>query len=204
MPPVTVPVPIATSYFQYDQQGVVFNMWYFGWFDDAMTQFLGEVGYPYTAMNADGLDVQLVHTEAHWRDAVRYGEQVVIDVATERIGSTSFTLSFSVRVGEQVRSAGRPSTWWSAPTARASGRYRPSSGLGWNPRSPRGTFDSGADDHRRGAAGGVATAWTRFCPRTSGPAACPGGSTPSRPTTSGGSPNCWTGSAGIPARHPGS
>ena len=37
MPPVTVPVPIATSYFQYDQQGVVFNMWYFGWFDDAMT-----------------------------------------------------------------------------------------------------------------------------------------------------------------------
>ena len=107
MSPVTVPVPIATSYFQYDQQGVVFNMWYFGWFDDAMTQFLGEVGYPYTALNADGLDVQLVHTEADWRDAVRYGEQVVVDVATERIGSTSFTLSFGVRVGDQVRSTGR-------------------------------------------------------------------------------------------------
>ena len=85
VPVVTVPVPIATSYFQYDQQGVVFNMWYFGWFDDAMTQFLSEVGYSYTALNADGLDVQLVHTEADWRDAVRYGEQVVIDVATERI-----------------------------------------------------------------------------------------------------------------------
>jgi len=107
MPPVTVPVPIATSYFQYDQQGVVFNMWYFGWFDDAMTQFLSEVGYSYTALNADGLDVQLVHTEADWRDAVRYGEQVVIDVAAERIGSTSFTLSFGVRVGDQVRSTGR-------------------------------------------------------------------------------------------------
>ena len=64
MAAVTVPVPIATSYFQYDQQGVVFNMWYLGWFDDAMTQFLGEIGYPYTALNADGLDVQLVHTEA--------------------------------------------------------------------------------------------------------------------------------------------
>ena len=100
-------LPIDVRYLEADQQGVVFNMWYFGWFDDAMTQFLGEVGYPYTAMNADGLDVQLVHTEADWRDAVRYGEQVVIDVATERIGSTSFTLSFSVRVGDQVRSAGR-------------------------------------------------------------------------------------------------
>ena len=102
-----VTVPIATSYFQYDQQGVVFNMWYFGWFDDAMTQFFGELGYPYTAMNADGFDVQLVHTEADWRDAVRYGEQVAIDVTTERLGSTSFTLSFAVRVGGQLRSTGR-------------------------------------------------------------------------------------------------
>ncbi len=102
-----ITVPIATSYFQYDQQGVVFNMWYFGWFDDAMTQFFGELGYPYTAMNADGFDVQLVHTEADWRDAVRYGEQVAIDVTTERLGSTSFTLSFAVRVGGQLRSTGR-------------------------------------------------------------------------------------------------
>jgi acyl-CoA thioester hydrolase len=72
-----------------------------------MTQFLGEVGYPYAAMNADGFDVQLVHTEADWHGAVRYGEQVMIDVTTERVGSTSFTLSFSVRVGAQARSTGR-------------------------------------------------------------------------------------------------
>jgi acyl-CoA thioester hydrolase len=102
-----VTVPVATSYFQFDQQGVVFNMWYFGWFDDAMTLFLGEVGYPYTAMNADGFDVQLVHTEADWHGAVHYGEQVMIDVTTERVGSTSFTLSFAVRVGAQARSTGR-------------------------------------------------------------------------------------------------
>ncbi len=102
-----VTVPVCTSYFQFDQQGVVFNMWYFGWFDDAMTQFLGEAGYPYAAMNADGFDVQLAHTEADWHGAVRYGEQVVIDVTTERVGSTSFTLSFGVRVGAQTRSTGR-------------------------------------------------------------------------------------------------
>ena len=102
-----VPIDVHTSFFQFDQQGVVFNMWYFAWFDDAMTEFLGEIGYPYLAMNSDGLDVQLVHTEADWRDAVRYGDSVTVDVATERIGSTSFTLSFTVRVGTEPRATGR-------------------------------------------------------------------------------------------------
>jgi acyl-CoA thioester hydrolase len=102
-----VTMPVSTSYFQYDQQGVVFNMWYFGWFDDAMTQLFGAGGYPYTELIADGFDVQLVHTEADWRDAVRYGERAVVDVTTERVGATSFTLSFAVRVGAEVRSTGR-------------------------------------------------------------------------------------------------
>ncbi len=104
---MAVAVPVVPSYFQFDQQGVVFNMWYFAWFDEAMAQFLGEAGYPYQTMIADGLDVQLVHTEADWREGVRYGESVLIDVVTEKIGSTSFTLSFTVRVGSQPRSTGR-------------------------------------------------------------------------------------------------
>jgi acyl-CoA thioester hydrolase len=82
-------------------------MWYFAWFDEAMARFLGEAGYPYLTMIADGLDVQLVHTEADWREGVRYGESVTVDVVTDKIGSTSFTLSFTVRVGAQVRSTAR-------------------------------------------------------------------------------------------------
>jgi acyl-CoA thioester hydrolase len=104
---MAVVVPVSPSYFQFDQQGVVFNMWYFAWFDEAMARFLGEAGYPYLTMMADGLDVQLVHTEADWRAGVRYGESVTVDVATEHVGSTSFTLSFSVRAGAQVRATAR-------------------------------------------------------------------------------------------------
>jgi len=104
---VAVAIPVEPSYFQFDQQGVVFNMWYFAWFDEAMARFLGEAGYPYLTMIADGLDVQLVHTDADWREGVRYGESVTVDVVTDKIGSTSFTLSFTVRVGAQVRSTAR-------------------------------------------------------------------------------------------------
>ncbi len=39
---MAVAIPVEPSYFQFDQQGVVFNMWYFAWFDEAMARFLGE------------------------------------------------------------------------------------------------------------------------------------------------------------------
>lgn len=77
----------------------------------------------------------------------------------------------------------------SPPTSPSSAALLPTrSGITWTRWPGRGTWT-----------------WTRCCPRTSGgSAACPGGSTPSRPTTSDGSPNCWTRSAGVPAPPPGS
>ncbi len=95
--------PVAVPYFQIDQQGVVFNMWYLGWFDEAMTAYLAAIGKPYVTMIADGLDVQLVHTELDWAAGVRHGDDVVVEVATEKVGRTSFTLAFGViRNGAQV------------------------------------------------------------------------------------------------------
>jgi acyl-CoA thioester hydrolase len=29
--------PVVVPYYQVDQQGVVFNMWYLAWFDEAMS-----------------------------------------------------------------------------------------------------------------------------------------------------------------------
>jgi acyl-CoA thioester hydrolase len=89
--------PIQVPYYQIDQQGVAFNMWYLAWFDDAMTAFLSAVGYPYDAMISAGIDVQLVHTELDWNGSVRFGDPVQIEVAAQAVGTTSFTLAFTVR-----------------------------------------------------------------------------------------------------------
>lgn len=99
---MTFAVGQQVPYYQVDQQGVVFNMWYFAWFDDAMTAFLTAIGYPYPVLIADGLDVQLVHTEADWNDAVRYGDEPRVEVAATSVGTTSFALTFTVRRGVDV------------------------------------------------------------------------------------------------------
>lgn len=98
--------PIRVRYLEVDQQGVVFNMWYLAYFDDAMTAFLEAIGVPYEAMLESGLDAQLVHTSIDWRGGVGFGDDVGVAVRTERVGSSSFTLAFEVlRAGKSVVTA---------------------------------------------------------------------------------------------------
>ena len=95
-------------YFEADQQGVVFNMWYLGYFDEAMTLFLEEGGLPYQVMLDAGFDVQLVRSEIDWRSSLRWPDDACVEVGVETVGRTSFALGFTVRRqdGEMV-AAGR-------------------------------------------------------------------------------------------------
>jgi acyl-CoA thioester hydrolase len=94
-------------YFEADQQGVVFNMWYLGYFDEAMTQYLAEGGLPYDAMTGAGFDVQLVHSEIDWIAPLRWPNDVTIDVRLASRGTTSFSLTFDVDNGTEAVVRGR-------------------------------------------------------------------------------------------------
>ena len=91
--------PVDVRYLEIDQQGVVFNMWYLAYFDDAMTGFLEAGGLPYTALQEAGFDVQLVHTELDWQGSLRWGDRATVEVGLAGIGRTSFTLQFGVLAG---------------------------------------------------------------------------------------------------------
>ncbi len=99
--------PVDVRYLEVDAQGVVFNMWYLAYLDDAMTGFLAAGGLGYGEMTAAGFDVQLVHTELDWRGAAGFGDTLAVDVRTESIGRTSLTLGFTVRRDEQVLATAR-------------------------------------------------------------------------------------------------
>ncbi|MGH9136540.1 MAG: acyl-CoA thioesterase [Acidimicrobiales bacterium] len=97
--PFTYRAPVR--YYEVDQQGVVFNSWYLAYMDEAMTAFIQRDGTSYQQLLTSGVDFQLVHTELDWQDALRYGDVANVDVALARLGRTSFTVQFAVRVGER-------------------------------------------------------------------------------------------------------
>ena len=96
---MTFSFPVVPRYAEIDQQGVVFNAHYLVWFDEAFTGFLAHVGVPYPELIASGTDVQVVHTELDYAEPVRWGDDARVEVACERVGTTSFTLTFAVRRG---------------------------------------------------------------------------------------------------------
>ena len=94
-------------YLEVDQQAVVFNMWYLGYFDEAQADFLADGGLPYQEMLASGYDVQLVHSEIDWMSSLRWGDQARVEVSLVRLGQTSFTLRFEVYAGDAQVAVGQ-------------------------------------------------------------------------------------------------
>lgn len=93
-------LPITPRYAEVDQQGVVFNGHYLTWFDEACTGFLDHLDVTYPGLIASGYDIQVVHSEIDFTGPVRWRDSVRVEVGCERIGSTSFTLSFNVMRGK--------------------------------------------------------------------------------------------------------
>jgi acyl-CoA thioester hydrolase len=94
-------LPIVPRYAEVDQQGVVFNSHYLTWFDEACTAFLDHLDVTYPGLIAGGHDIQVVHSEVDFMGPVRWRDSVRVEVHCQRIGSTSFTLGFSVLRGDR-------------------------------------------------------------------------------------------------------
>ncbi|HEX4813524.1 MAG TPA: thioesterase family protein [Nonomuraea sp.] len=98
--------PFTPRFYEIDGQGVMFNMWYLGYVDEAMDGYLTHRGMPYAEWAELGLDVHLAHFEIDWRAPVRARDGFEVAVTTARIGKRSFTLDFAFRRGGEATATG--------------------------------------------------------------------------------------------------
>jgi len=95
--------PLHVRFFEVDSLGVVFNMWYLGWCDEAMSAFMESIGYGYAALRAQGLDAVLRKAELEWLDSLQAFQHAEVAVRVDRVGTTSFCLGYDI---ERVEAAG--------------------------------------------------------------------------------------------------
>ena len=89
-------------YAECDQQGVVFNAHYLLYADEASTAWCASTGTTYASLRERGLDMVVKASTLEWSSPARYGDVVDVDAACERVGATSFTVAYAVRVGERL------------------------------------------------------------------------------------------------------
>jgi acyl-CoA thioester hydrolase len=88
-------------YAECDQQGVVFNAHYLTWADEASNRWWAAHGLPWDAVAARVEPVVKAST-LDWTSSARWGDTVTVDAETEKLGRTSVTVCFTIRVGDRV------------------------------------------------------------------------------------------------------
>jgi acyl-CoA thioester hydrolase len=79
----------------------VFNAHYLVWADEAVNTWWSERGVPWAELNARGVEYLVVASTLEWRSSARWGDTVDVDADLEKLGRTSATVRFTVRVGER-------------------------------------------------------------------------------------------------------
>jgi acyl-CoA thioester hydrolase len=99
--------PVHVRFYEVDSLGVVFNMWYLGWCDEAMSAFMESIGYGYATLRAGGLDAVLRKAELEWLDSLEAFQHAEVAVRVDHVGTTSFRLGYDI---ERVGGFGRERT----------------------------------------------------------------------------------------------
>ena len=84
-------------FLEIDSQGVLFNMWYLAYVDDAADGYFTHIGRPYREWVEQGYDAHVAHVELDWRGSVAYRDDVEVLVSTARVGGKSFALDAAFR-----------------------------------------------------------------------------------------------------------
>lgn len=83
---------IRVRYSECDAQQVVFNARYADYADLAATEFVRHALGGYQQLLEQGLDTQVVNLTLNWMSPARFDDVLLIEVKTERTGTTSYTL----------------------------------------------------------------------------------------------------------------
>lgn len=86
--------PIKVRFIETDAQGHVNFAHYLAYFDVGLTEYLHALGYSYSDMLAEGVDMVYVRSDCEYRAPAYFEDMLNIYVRAERIGNTSVTYAF--------------------------------------------------------------------------------------------------------------
>lgn len=101
-----VAMPLRVRFHECDPQGIVFNAHYLAYFDMASFEFFDALFGSYDSLRDRGVDCVVAESNLRYHAPSRFGDELVVEVAIDHVGTTSLILAFTVRRGEDLVCAG--------------------------------------------------------------------------------------------------
>jgi acyl-CoA thioester hydrolase len=95
--------PMRVRWAEVDMQGIVFNPNYLVYADNAMTEYMRAVGFPYPqALLPFGADVFAAGSSIDFKASARFDDLIRVGARIERFGRTSFRFRIAVFRGDEL------------------------------------------------------------------------------------------------------
>jgi acyl-CoA thioester hydrolase len=80
-----------------DQMGVVYYANYLRWFEKGRSEFLRQIGLPYSMIEQQGFHFPVVEVSCHYKQSARYDELVQIETELSECGRASLAFKYDIR-----------------------------------------------------------------------------------------------------------
>ena len=80
-----------------DQMGVVYYANYLRWFERGRSEFLRQIGLPYSVIEREGVHFPVVEVTCRYAQSARYDEVVQIETELAEVGRASLRFHYRIR-----------------------------------------------------------------------------------------------------------
>lgn len=110
-----------------DPAGILFNVNYYRWMDDAAFHLFEKAGLPWDEMNEKygSPGVPLVSSHADFRSPAKFRDKLTIDSEITEWGNSSFKVSHVFRIGERLAAEGWERRIWCRIDAKDPAKITP-------------------------------------------------------------------------------
>ncbi len=93
---VIKPYERTPHYYETDKMGIVHHSNYIRWFEETRIHYLEQAGYPYKKMEENGVMIPVLSAACEYKNAVRFGETVLIVPKIEDFNGFKLHVSYRV------------------------------------------------------------------------------------------------------------
>ena len=87
----------TVQYYETDMMGVTHHANYIHWMEEARIDFMDQIGFPYTRMEAEGVSSPVIDISCHYKKPCTFGDEITISVKVDSFSGVRMTISYDMR-----------------------------------------------------------------------------------------------------------